>query len=266
MIVETADAQIHMEVFGNDPKHPPLLLIHGLGGSGRSWGDLPERFATDRRVGAVDLRGCGRSEPGLEPITIRRLADDCRAAIEETWGTACHLLGHSLGGVVVQEMLVRSPSICRAAVLVSTSSKVGAKAAESWRRLADVVEKRGLSAAGGARSFSEAFAEKNREVVATHARIAASTSPAVYAAQARAASSYDYGPLLATVANPVLVVQGLEDRLTSAGGAVLLSRALPNATLTLEPHVGHNAHLELGSRFVEIVREFLTRHDSYEGV
>jgi pimeloyl-ACP methyl ester carboxylesterase len=68
------------------------------------------------------------------------------------------------------------------------------------------------------------------------------------------------------VENPVLVVQGQEDRLTSPGGSVLLSRALPNATLMLEPHVGHNAHLELGARFVEIVREFLARHDSYTPV
>jgi len=263
MIVEIADAKIHIDVFGDEPKRPPLLLVHGLGGSGESWGRLPEQFAADRRVGAIHLRGCGRSEPGVEPITIDRLANDCVAAVEAVWGTACHLLGHSLGGVIAQEMLVRRPSVCRAAVLLSTSSKVGAKAAESWRRLADVVEKRGLSDAGGQRSFSEAFAAQNAEVVASQARIAASTSPAVYAAQARAASSYDYGPLLASVENPVLVMQGQEDRLTSPGGSVLLSRALPNATLLLEPHVGHNAHLELGDRFVEIVRAFLTRHDSY---
>ena len=52
-------------------------------------------------------------------------------------------------------------------------------------------------------------------------------------------------------------IQGLGDRLTSPGGSVLLSRALPNATLKMFEGVGHNAHLELGEVFVETVNAFM---------
>jgi pimeloyl-ACP methyl ester carboxylesterase len=97
--------------------------------------------------------------------------------------------------------------------------------------------------------------------VSEHARIGAATDPLVYADQARAAASYDYGTKLGSVTNPVLILQGEEDRLTSPGGSVILSRALPNAELRIVPGIGHNAHIELGATFVEMVRAFLARHD-----
>jgi pimeloyl-ACP methyl ester carboxylesterase len=42
---------------------------------------------------------------------------------------------------------------------------------------------------------------------------------------------------------------------------VILSRALPNAELLLVEGIGHNAHVELGARFAELVRDFLERHE-----
>ena len=240
---------------------PPVLLVHGLGGSSASWEEVAGLIAADRPVGAIDLRGCGQSPRGSVEISLEELANDCSVVIDALWGRRCHLVGHSLGGVIVQDLLIRHPERCGAAVLVSTSSKVGEKAAESWRRLADIVERRGLSDSGGQRSFSEEFATRNPDVVASHSRMAAASDPSVYAAQARAASSYDYGERLGALANPVLIIQGRDDRLTSAGGSVILNRALANSKLMMVDGVGHNAHIELGPRFAELVREFLVRHD-----
>lgn len=261
MFVDTPDGPIHVELSGSGSR-TPVLFVHGLGGSGASWAGLVAALGAERPVGAVDLRGCGSSAHGSGTITLERLADDCAAVINSAWGRRCHLVGHSLGGVIVQDLLVRYPTLCAAAVLVSTSSKVGEKAAESWRRLADIVERRGLSESGGQRSFSEGFAARNPGVVTEHARIAAAADPIVYAAQARAASSYDYGAKLAAVTNPVLIIQGLDDRLTSTGGSVILNRALSNSELMMLADVGHNAHVELGARFAEIVRDFLSRHEA----
>jgi len=260
MFVDTPNGSIHVEVTA-DGHQPPVLLVHGLGGSAASWGEVAGLIAGERPVGAIDLRGCGQSPRGTGEITLEALADDCAAIIGALWGRRCHLVGHSLGGVIVQDLLIRYPSLCGAAVLVSTSSKVGEKAAESWRRLADIVERRGLSDSAGQRSFSEGFAAQNPAVVATHARLAAASDPVVYAAHARAASTYDYGAQLGALRNPVLILQGRDDRLTSAGGSVILSRVLANAELMMVDGVGHNAHIELGTRFAELVREFLRRHD-----
>jgi len=257
MDVSTNDARLHVEVSGHG--EPPIVLLHGLGGSSGSWPVLGDGFAQHRRTLCPDLRGCGSSAVGAAPYTLERLAADIVAILDALEVDRCHLVGHSLGGVVAQQLLTCHGDRCAASVLVSTSSRVGDKAAESWRRLADVVESRGLndSPAARARAFSARFAAENPGVVEALGALTAATDPAVYAAQARLASHYDFTEALAAVPQPILVVQGLADRLTSPGGSVLLSRALPNARLEMIEGAGHNVHLEMGGAFVRLVEDFL---------
>lgn len=253
---------LHAEVHGADRGNTPLVLVHGLGGDTSAWGAFASLLARSRRTAAVDLRGCGTSDRGTEPLTFARLARDLLAVVDALGAPKAHLLGHSLGGVIVQQFLLDSPERCRAAALLSTSSVVGEKATKSWRKLADVVETRGAVGDGGsARGFSEEFASARPDVVATHGAIAARCPARVYAEQARVASTYDYTERLAAVSNPVLVVQGLADRLTSPGGSVLLHRALPNSELRMLDGVGHNCHLEAAEMLAHEVGAFFDRHD-----
>jgi pimeloyl-ACP methyl ester carboxylesterase len=125
------------------------------------------------------------------------------------------VVGHSLGGVIAQQMLVSGDASIRAGILVSTSSRLNEQASRAWQRLADQVEAVGIpdNPAGQIRGYAENWAAANQDTIALHSRIAAATSPRVYAEQARAASSYDYTEALGLVSCPVLVVQGLADRL-----------------------------------------------------
>lgn len=263
MRIDVGDCGIEVETSGAEG--PALLLVHGLGGSSRSWGDLLPRLAAGARVYALDLRGCGRSSRGTAPWTLSRAADDVEAVAAALRLESYVPVGHSLGGVIVEELVVRRPAPVRAAVLVSTSSRLSEKATENWRRLADLVEARGLSdsPASQSRSFAEPFAAAHPEIVAEQARLAAATDPKVYAEQARAASSYDYTERLADVACPVLVLQGLADRLTPPGGSVLLHRALPpTARLEMIEGAGHNLPLEMPERVAELILRFATEHDA----
>jgi 3-oxoadipate enol-lactonase len=206
----------------------------------------------------MDLRGCGLSGRGPELYSLELLAGDAVALLDATGVSNCHLVGHSLGGVVAQEILTRYNSRVSSAVLVATSSKVSDKASRNWLRLADRVEASGIqdSEAGRRRPFSPSFAESHPEVVNYHAQLVAESDAAVYAEQARVAAGYDYSSSLATVVQPVLVMQGLDDRLTSPGGSVLLSRALPESTLEMIPGVGHQLPAEMGRQFVDRLLEF----------
>lgn len=60
----------------------PLLLIHGLGGSRRSWQTIIDRLATERDVIAVDLPGFGATPPLDGEVSIRTLADALRFLFE----------------------------------------------------------------------------------------------------------------------------------------------------------------------------------------
>jgi aminoacrylate hydrolase len=58
--LQTQGISIHYELLG-DRRNPPVVLLHGLGGSGRSWGSQVERFAKNHFVVLPDQRGTGQS-------------------------------------------------------------------------------------------------------------------------------------------------------------------------------------------------------------
>jgi 3-oxoadipate enol-lactonase len=261
--IRTADAVLYADVHGHDERKPPVILVHGLGGRAASWGVLAPALGESRPTIVPDLRGCGESHRGERPLTLPLLGEDLLAVVETLKVPRVHLIGHSLGGVIVQQFLVDHAVRCLGAVLISTSSVVGEKATKNWRKLADLVESRGAVGDGGAsRAFSAEFAASHPELVAHHSALAATCPARVYAEQARAASSYDYTDRLRTVTNPVLVLQGLADRMTSPGGSVLLDRALPCSRLEMIEAAGHNLHLEAPATVFEMIRAFLDAHDA----
>jgi len=76
---------------------PPLVVLHGLFGSGRNWHTIAGALAKNHRVHAVDLRNHGRS-PWAEPMSYSEMIDDLRVFLDEHDLERASILGHSLGG------------------------------------------------------------------------------------------------------------------------------------------------------------------------
>jgi pimeloyl-ACP methyl ester carboxylesterase len=81
-------------VFGDGP---PLVILHGLFGSGRNWHAIGKRLARHHRVHVVDARNHGRS-PWAEPMTYEAMVDDVRAFLDRQGIGRTVVLGHSMGG------------------------------------------------------------------------------------------------------------------------------------------------------------------------
>ena len=60
----------------------PLLLVHGLGGSWRSWEPILDRLAAERDVIAVDLPGHGDTPPLAGRTSVYTLADALTAFLQ----------------------------------------------------------------------------------------------------------------------------------------------------------------------------------------
>ena len=257
--LEVGEATLYAARYGAQGE--AVILLHGLGETGATWDEVVPRLSESLRVIVPDLRGCGASTHDDVPYTLDRAARDVLAVARAAGAPRFCVVGHSLGGVIAQELLTRHGDHVDAAVLVSTSSRVGRRATDMWLRVAAIVEARGVATSfdAHARAFSDDFATRRPDVVDVHARRAASCDAGIYTAQARAAAAYDYSEALEDVRQPVLVLQGLADRLTSPGGSVLLERDLPNASLEMMDGVGHNLHVEEPERFVTLVTDFLER-------
>jgi lipase len=94
----------------------PVLAIHGITSSSRSWPFLAE--ALDSPVLAPDLRGRGRSNRLPGPVGMAQHAEDCAAVVEASGGAPLVVVGHSMGGFVASVLAATRPDLVRALVLV----------------------------------------------------------------------------------------------------------------------------------------------------
>lgn len=85
----------------------PLLLIHGLGGSWRSWQTILNPLAAEREVIAVDLPGHGATPPLAGETTIATLADAVTGFVNEHGLNGIDVVGSSMGARLVLELARR---------------------------------------------------------------------------------------------------------------------------------------------------------------
>lgn len=90
---------------------PPLVIVHGLYGSGRNWGVIARRLADIRDVYAVDQRNHGHSLQS--PVhDYPAMAADLAEVIASLGGRA-DVLGHSMGGKAAMQLALTQPQMIR---------------------------------------------------------------------------------------------------------------------------------------------------------
>ena len=94
---------------------PPLIIAHGLYGSGRNWGVIARRLADCRDVIAVDMRNHGAS-PRSDSQSYPDMAADLAEVINSVGGQA-DLLGHSMGGKAAMQLALTNGSLTRKLVV-----------------------------------------------------------------------------------------------------------------------------------------------------
>ena len=77
----------------------PLLILHGIFGSGDNWLTLGRRFAEHYTVYLIDQRNHGQSA-WSDAFSYKLMAEDLRELMEQEQLDSAHILGHSMGGKV----------------------------------------------------------------------------------------------------------------------------------------------------------------------
>ena len=94
-----------------DEKSPPVMIVHGLYGSGRNWGVIAKRLSDQFFVITVDLRNHGDS-PWLDTHNYHVMADDLVEVINSL-NIKPNIIGHSMGGKAAMVLALKLPNLVR---------------------------------------------------------------------------------------------------------------------------------------------------------
>ncbi len=247
-----------------DPSKPPLVLCHALGADLTMWDAQMAAFTARFRVVRYDARGHGGSGvPGVPgaPVSVAGLGRDALAILDALDIAKAHWVGASMGGAVVQWLLVNAPGRVERAVLATTASRLGTP--DLWNGRIGAALAHGMEHIADAtmeRWFGAAFAERSaHSVAAVHERMR-QTSPKGYAACCAALRDMDLRRGLEAVEAPVLVITGTDDEAVSPAATAALLEAIAGAR-----HVAfstrHMPNIEAADAFAEAVITFLTAAD-----
>ena len=243
---------------------PPLLLISGLGANRLSWAPVLPLLKDAFRCITFDNRGTGESDVPPGPYTIDQLGDDTAALIDALGIAPVAAVGWSMGGSVLQSLLINHPERLRRAVLLSALPSY-TDIQHRWLdallalRRADL-DPLALGIIGMPWGLTpRLLADHARAFQA--ARLAVQnpypTSLAGFEAQAQAIRVYDSRPRLAEVRTPTLVLVGAEDVLTPVHQSVEMASLIPGARLTVLPRGGHAMVVEYPDDTVGVIRNFV---------
>src|SRR4029453_6210488 len=98
----------------------PVMLVQGVGVIGEGWRPQIAALRDRYSLAAPDNRGIGGSSLGSGTLTIEDMATDVLAVADAEGFERFHLAGHSMGGLIAQEVALRAPGRVRSLALLCT--------------------------------------------------------------------------------------------------------------------------------------------------
>ncbi len=257
---KTKDGRLSYEAAG-DPGMPPLVFLHGIGGAARAWRGQLDFFKDRFRTIAWDMPGYGGSAP-LPTVSIAALAGALRDFLQQVGSTKPILVGHSIGGMIVQQLLAKHPRIASAIVLAQTSPAFG-KPGGDWQKT--FIEARlgpldrGETLAALAPSLVKELAGDDPDIGGMElARDCMACVPeAAYRATMLAMLGFDQRNALKDIVVPTLLLSGSKDKNAPAPMMAKMATYVPSARYIELEGVGHLANLERPAAFNAALDSFL---------
>ena len=103
--------------FSDSGQGSPVVILHGLLGSGRNWTSFARQLSARHRVLSLDLRNHGRS-PWFPEMTYQDMARDVIELLEAQGLGPVRLMGHSMGGKAAMVVALTRPELVERLIVV----------------------------------------------------------------------------------------------------------------------------------------------------
>jgi pimeloyl-ACP methyl ester carboxylesterase len=244
----------HFNGGGQDDGFPPLILIHGAGGSRLNWPAQIRRMKGVEVYG-LDLPGHGNStgEPGT---SIEVYAQTILDWMNESAIREAFVAGHSMGGAITLTLALLAAEKIAGIVLVSTGAKLRVHP-DILSLCAD--QKQFLQAAELITKWS--FSENvDKQVQAAALKRLEEVKASVVHTDFSACDQFDLMGKVGLINVPTVVICGDEDRLTPVKYSKFLAEQIKGAGLILVPDAGHMVMLEKPEPVADAIRSFIREH------
>jgi 3-oxoadipate enol-lactonase len=252
--IDVAGTELAVEIEGSGP---PVVLLHGLGGTGNFFqpqvAALAERFTVIR----PDLRGHGRS-PVSGQISIDGYVSDLAGLLDELGHDQVRLVGHSMSTLTVQHFAVAHPGRVSALALLGAVHSPPPAGQDAQRARAATVRADGMLAVADtvvANATSPAT-RRDRPVVAAFVReLLTRQDPEGYARGCEALAAATE-PDTAAIRVPVLLATGTDDGVGTPTVSADLAGKLADAQTVIYLDCGHWTALEAATQVTEDLIKF----------
>ncbi len=252
---------LYYEQHGNGPD---LILIGGLTSDHQVWKSTVRLLSPHFRILIFDNRGAGQSGCPDFPYTIEMMAKDTLDLMDALGIQRAHIVGHSMGGAIAQQLALTSPERINKMVLVCTRAKISTignmlflmrEKLQALGMQDDFLAKYGMPFL-----FSETFLQNKINVKGFTHWSAQNPFPQTaigYKHQLHASGSRDFTDQLHFITTPTLVISGTEDILVPISYAQQFANNIKNSSFISIPDCAHMPHVEKPKEFFECVMTFL---------
>ena len=236
----------------------PLVLVHGFMGGSAQWDGLKAELGTGVEVIAFDLPGFGGNNHLPVLSTISGFACWVIAQLRAQGVDRYHLLGHSMGGMIAQEIARQDQTHIDRLILYGTGP-IGVLPGrfETIEETKARAKADGLTATARRVSATWFLHRENAPAYAACARIAEQSAEAAIDAGLDAMQGWSGTDFLADIQPRTLVIWGDKDRTYPWEQIQELSGTIPDAQLAIVPGCAHAAHLEKPEIFAGLIYDFL---------
>lgn len=239
-----------------------LVFVHGYLGGSRQWQNQKAYFSRYFHVLTPDLPGFGENSGLTAPDSIGGLANSVFEQLDKSKVRKFHLLGHSMGGMIAQEMVAQAPEMVDRLVLYGT----GANGLMPGRFETIDESRKKLDGQGVEKTARQISAtwflqrEKAPEYESIMRLATMATSQAALAGLT-AMENWSGVAALEKIKSPTLVLWGDQDRAYAWSQPQQLWTSIKGAQLAVVPNCSHAVHAEKPYLFNPIVLDFLLAGD-----
>jgi len=247
---------IHIHYLRTGGRKPPLVLLHGLTGSGACWTPLARALEGEYDVVMPDARGHGNSSTPLDGYRYEDHASDVVGLIQRLGLVAPVVLGHSMGGMTAAVIASQIGTDVRGVILADPTFLNSQRQHEVHE--SDVVEqyRRLLSSSWGDVLAQLRLRHPHRSSELIELMAEARLQTRIHAFDVLTPPNPEYHERVSTIYVPILLVIG-GNGVVSLEMARELQTLNPRLRLEQIPDVGHGLPYDQPSCFEAVVRSFL---------